>query len=106
MNKKAGFIKTIVIIVIALLVLSYFGFNLRETVEDPTTQSNFSYVTGFVVNVWNNYLKRPAVYLWNDIFIELIWNTAVENLKRLNSGQQSTIHDLNDGTEKIPQPAQ
>jgi flagellar assembly factor FliW len=88
-----GFIKMVILIVIALLILSYFGFNLRDTVESPTTQSNFSYAKMIVVNIWNDYLKRPAKYLWNEVFIKLIWNTAVENLLRLKTPQQSTIND-------------
>lgn len=89
-----GFIRTVILIVIALLVLSYFGFNIRDTVESPTAQSNFGYVKMVILDIWNDYLKKPALYLWNDIFIKLIWNTAIENLDRLKTGEQSTINEL------------
>jgi hypothetical protein len=82
---NAGIIKMIVLIVIALLILSYFGYNIRSIVNAPNTQDNFSYVGGVVVDVWNNYLKTPATYIW-DIFVNLIWNPAIDNLKNIKAG--------------------
>ncbi len=75
-----GLVKMIIVIVIALLILSYFGFNLRNIANSPTTQDNFSYVWGLIVHVWNDYLKTPAVFIWN-IFINYIWNPAINNLQ-------------------------
>lgn len=63
-NKKSGFIRTIILIVIALLALSYFGFNLREIADSPTTKSNFGFVKEVIVKVWENYLKKPAAFVW------------------------------------------
>lgn len=84
-NKAAagnkGLIRTIVIIVIAILIVSYFGINLRALVTSSTTQDNISYVTTGAINLWNNYLKTPVTYVWNEVFVKLIWNTALENLK-------------------------
>lgn len=83
-NKAAGeggFIRTVILIVIALLVISYFGINLRSLVSSPTTQDNVSYVASTTVNVWNGYLKVPATYLWNEVFVNLIWKPAIAGLK-------------------------
>jgi cell division protein FtsB len=76
-----GLIRTIVLVVIALLILSYFGFNLRNLVDSPNTQDNFNVAISFVIDVWNDYLKTPAMYLWNDIFLKLIWKPAIEILQ-------------------------
>ena len=81
---QKGFIKIIVIVVIALLVLSYFGFSLRNLVSQPTTQDNFSYATTVTVNFWNNYLAKPAAYVWHVIFLNLIWNPAMSQLQHLD----------------------
>jgi len=86
-----GFVRTIIIIVIALLILSYFGFNIRAIVNSPAGQENFTYAQEIMVNVWNNYLKGPATYLFNDIFLKLIWNPAIENLTKINQGQANDI---------------
>ena len=85
MKTKKGIVKTIILIVIALLILSYYGFDLRKTVESPTTQSNFSYATNFVVSIWHSYLEKPVMYLWNDIFLKLIWSSAVKNLENISN---------------------
>lgn len=84
-----GLIRTIVIVVIALLVLSYFGFNLRELVDSPNTQENFDTAVSFIVDIWNNYLKKPVLYVWNDIFLKLIWNPAIEALQGRNIPEAS-----------------
>ena len=78
-------IKYILIIVVALLALSYFGFNLQALIQSPTTQSNFSYVATAMTTFWNNYLKRPATYVWNEIFVKLIWGPAIENMLRVST---------------------
>lgn len=90
-TNNQGLIKTILIIVVALLVLSYFGLNLRNIVNSPTGKDNFGYVKSLAVNVWTGYLKKPADYLWNKIFIPLIWQPAVENLTKIKNGEPDTI---------------
>ena len=46
-------LKLIVFIVIALLVLSFFGISLRTLVLSPTAQDNFKFVWSIVMNGWN-----------------------------------------------------
>lgn len=89
-----GLIKMIVVIVIALLILSYFGFNLRTLVDSPTTQENFNYAISFIVDIWNNYLKTPVMYVWNDVFIKLIWGPALEALKDHSVEAETTFSSL------------
>ncbi|MBU1557344.1 hypothetical protein KKC45_00035 [Patescibacteria group bacterium] len=93
-NKQSGFLKLVIIIVIAIIILSYFGFDLRAIVESPESQGNLGYVWSLVIGFWDNYLAGPASYLWNDIFIDLIWNTFVENLERLKGGETMTLTEL------------
>lgn len=99
-NKQSGFIKLVLIIIIAIIILSYFGFNLRAIVESPETQGNLGYVWGLLVGTWDNYLAKPVLYLWNDIFIDLMWNSFVDNLERIKAGDPSTIEEL--APETIP----
>lgn len=87
-------IKWIIILVIGLVVLGYLGFDVRKAVEAPTTQTNIEYVKNAVVYVWNKYLARPASYLWNDIFIKLIWTTAIENLTKIKNGEPTNVQTV------------
>jgi hypothetical protein len=70
MNRKTngGFIKWVIIIVIALIILGYYGFDVREAIESPTTQSNLIYAKQVVSNIWHNYLRVPTLYIWSQIF--------------------------------------
>ena len=86
-----GFIRTILLIIVALLVISYFGLNIRAIVNSPAGKDNFTYTQEIMINIWNNYLKGPSTYLWNDIFLDLIWVPAIENLQKIKDGGQDSI---------------
>jgi hypothetical protein len=89
--RNRGLIGWIVIIVLALLILSFYGFSLRNLVNNPVTQDNFGYVATTTVSFWDKYLKKPADYLWNGVFIDLIWDPAIDNLTKMKDGQPTNI---------------
>jgi hypothetical protein len=62
MNKK-GLIKTIIVIVIALIILGYFGFNIKDIINGPTVQANLNTAWGFVFKIWTDYLAGPVMYI-------------------------------------------
>ncbi len=64
-NSQKGFIKMILIIVIALLILSYYGFDIEKTIKSPLTQKNLNYIQQISLSVWQNILKAPIMYIWN-----------------------------------------
>lgn len=96
-TNRGVLVKWIIIIIAVILVLSYFGISIRSTAESATGQDNFSYVWNGIVNIWNNYIKDPATYLWN-IFVDLIWEPAIHNLQNMKDGQpaiqQSSVPTL------------
>ena len=57
MKNQQGLIKWIALIVIGLIILGYYGFDLRKAIEAPTTQSNLTYAQQIVSNVWHGYLE-------------------------------------------------
>lgn len=92
--KNRGFIKLLLIIAGALLVIGYFNIDLQETVESPTNQKNYSYIRTKGAMIWDKYLEKPVKYFWNNIFINLLWNTFVSNFERMRDGQP-TDFELN-----------
>ena len=77
---ERGFLRLIILIIILILVVSYFGVSIRQVVQSPTTQDNVSYVWTGVVNVWDDYLQVPATAVWN-FFVTYVWTpgiTAIE----------------------------
>src|SRR6185369_1737449 len=77
-----GLIRNVILVLIALLILSYFGFNLRSIVNSPTFQDNWHFVTDLAIKVWNDYLKAPATLVW-DLFIRLVWTPAMAVLQHI-----------------------
>ncbi len=97
MNLQAGFIrlKTLVIIILIIVALGMFGINIEEDVAgNEDVQHNVSYVWTGVVNFWDRYLAGPADYIWNDIFVDLIWDSFILNMQRLRDGQSPTDFNL------------
>ena len=86
MKSNRGLIKLLILILIALIVLGYYGISVRSAVQNPTTQDNISYIWTGTVAVWNDYLQTPATYLWN-IFVNDIWNPAIVGLEGIKNGQ-------------------
>lgn len=72
MKKEQGFIRTIIIVIIAILVVSFLGVDIKKVIDSPTTQHNFSYVTQAVLYVWNNFLKVPVFYVWEHLILPVI----------------------------------
>lgn len=80
----------IILIVVAILILSYFGFSIKDIAESPTSQSNFSYVWGFLSYVWNTFLVTPVSYIWNVIVVGIFWNhLLVPTLHLLETAAQN-----------------
>jgi len=46
-------IRFIIVLVILILALSYFGVSIRQIVESPSGMDNLAYVWGLVMNGWN-----------------------------------------------------
>ncbi len=101
-TNRGGLIRLIIYIVIILLIISYFGLNIRTIVNSPAGQENFTYVQGIMITVWNGYLKKPVLYLWNDIFLKLIWEPAIENLTKIKDGSSDSL--LSSSTPQLSPP--
>ena len=82
---KQGFVKTIILIVIALIILGFFGFNLEEIVKRENVHNNLIYVWGLVKIVWQKFLLKPAVWVWNVIVVDLLWNNLTELVTKLKN---------------------
>ena len=79
-------IKWIIIFIILILVLSYFGVNIQSVVNSPAGQNNISYVWNGVVYVWDAYLSAPFNYIWNTIGSTL-WKAFVQGIQNIKVNQ-------------------
>ncbi len=85
--------KYIFLSLIVIIVISFFGYDLQQIIEAPTTHNNLSYVWGGVTYVWNHFLERPLAYLWNKVFVGILWQAFVHNLGRIDSGAPTELQD-------------
>ena len=70
-NSK-GFIKSIVIIIIAVVILGILGIDLRQTLNEGKSHDNLIFVWELVKGFWNNYVKKPMEFVWGT-FYNNVW---------------------------------
>src|SRR3989338_3134541 len=99
-NKQRGIsiLGVLFLTVVIILALSYFDISIKTVVESPAGQENIEYVKGGTKNLWTEYLKEPATYLWNDIWLEIFWRPFLDNMRRIQSGLPT---DLDNAAEKL-----
>lgn len=67
LKNQNGFIKLVVLLVIGLVVLGYFGFDMENIVKSPTVSGNLHYAWNLAVAFWNNFLMTPASWIWDKL---------------------------------------
>ncbi|MES2023608.1 MAG: hypothetical protein V4439_02910 [Patescibacteria group bacterium] len=112
-KKEAGSLSILGIVsllIILIVILSYFNINLKSVVEDttntssvksvvqsPQTADNVNYVTSTIQNFWNdlwdNYLSVPFTNFYNNFWLPYIWNPFWDNMKRIQNGQPTDIQN-------------
>ncbi|OHA19566.1 MAG: hypothetical protein A3C08_02690 [Candidatus Taylorbacteria bacterium RIFCSPHIGHO2_02_FULL_47_18] len=53
LSTDRGLVKAVLLIVVALVILGYFGYNLRDIIASPAVRDNLAYVWDIVVRAWN-----------------------------------------------------
>jgi hypothetical protein len=72
-TSKKGLIRMLILIIIAIIILSVLGFDIRAAIEHPQTQENFSYLTQSFITIWDNYLSDVWAVVWNIVGPILEW---------------------------------
>lgn len=86
MTANQGFIKLIILLLMAVIVLGFFGISLKAVFTKETVRGNLEFVWQAVRYVWDNYLAGLAKWAW-DIFYNLLWRSFVENAERIRQGK-------------------
>jgi len=89
MEKQQGFIiKYIFWIVIAVLILSFFGFNLEEFMNSDTVIKNLGYLKKIVINLWESNLQpiyEWLLHIFGDQIFDAISSLQINDSNSLNS---------------------
>ncbi len=66
MNRQQGIVKLVLTVIIAVLILSYFRFDLRRLVENELTQENLAYVWSLIKQLWS-YLSALVIKISHNL---------------------------------------
>jgi len=69
MNNQKGILKIIVLIIIGVAILAYFGISAPDIIESKPVQAMWN----FFVGAWSNYIGPAVSYIWNNIIVGFIW---------------------------------
>jgi hypothetical protein len=94
-----GVVKLILLIIIAAVILGYFGINLESIWNSEAVQKNLNFLWTSIKTIWNKYLFKPMNFVWN-IFYNYLWLAFIENMERLKRGEEPAIF------ENMPQTSQ
>ena len=81
-------IKKIAFVIIILIILSYFGINIRSVIDNPLLKENLNYIAGLAQGIWENYLRAPLEWLWDNYlsgFASFMWKSFNNLFYRFNA---------------------
>ena len=53
-------------------------------------------------SLWNEYLAKPATYLWNDVWVNIFWKSLIKNMERIRDGQPTDLDKAANNIEVQP----
>lgn len=83
----------VVIIIIAIVALGATQLQLPQLQENQAEKNQLEQAEGFVQNYWYSYLEKPVLYIWNNLFTNLLWTATLDNLERINNGQPTDFQN-------------
>ncbi len=76
LGKNKGFMKIAFIIIVAIAVILFFvDFKslVDSKLDSKRLQNNVQYIKTLSVSIWEGYISTSAFYIWNKIFVKLIY---------------------------------
>lgn len=74
-----GLIGILVIIVLAIITLSYFNVDLEKVANEPDVQKNIEYISNQTTTFWKTNLEKPFHEFWTTIVVKELWNAVIKN---------------------------
>ena len=69
MEKNRGFIRTILLLIIALAALKYvFGWSIFDAIESESGKETVAYIRQILDLLWS-YLEAPVNYIWKEVIL-------------------------------------
>jgi hypothetical protein len=77
---RCGFTQTFMLIVIALVILAYIGFDMREIIASEMVQEDIGYIRAAADIFWDKYLHVSLTYLY-ETFRDYVWVPLIAVIK-------------------------
>ena len=94
LNRGVSILGILIFGFILILILSYLNISIKGVVESPTGQENIDYVQDGSESFWDKYLKDPASYLWNDVWVDIFWKGFINNMERIRDGKSTDFDNV------------
>ena len=65
-NKNRGFIKKILLVIVAIIALGFL-VDFKSLTETERLRKNVAYLKTLSMPIWINYISAPSHYVWNKI---------------------------------------
>lgn len=72
-QRNKGFLRLVATIVIALIILGYFGYDIREILASPKVKENLQYAWGLA--------KTAAAFVWD--YTLIAWDSIENSLREM-----------------------
>jgi hypothetical protein len=83
-----GFMGIIVLIIIAILLLSYLNFDLKKIFSSEAVKNNFAFAWEMITYAWDNFLSKPWSFIWENAFkpvFNMMWNGFLAGLEGIKN---------------------
>ncbi len=65
MKNQKGFVQLLILLLVVLIALSYFGIDLEQVFAKPLIRKNVVFTWNTAQRVWNDYIYDPISGLFN-----------------------------------------
>jgi len=76
---RGGLIMDVIIIIVILIVLGYFGININNVINSPSVQANVGWFGHILTVIWS-WISGPVLWFWNTFIIGVLWNGLLAGL--------------------------
>ncbi len=64
-GREHGFIKAIILIVIILAILAYWGFDIKKVLTSPEFKEKGAFIWNWIKDLWTNYIWYWLMWVWD-----------------------------------------
>lgn len=79
-NRQGGFLRMIVIVIVTILILVYWGEDIKKFLETDQAKQIAKKIIVIVRDIWVGYIKVPLALIWDKVVVDIIWNMILKPL--------------------------